>query len=114
MSAYDFTVTSADGEEAVNLQRYKGYVTLVVNTSKYDEKAKQHYELLASVYQKYKDEDVALLLFPCSQFGPETSVQVEREFLQSHNLSHAGTLFKEVDVGIINECAYPNQKPRNA
>lgn len=98
MSAYEFTVLSVDGE-AVDLAKYKGHVSLVVNTSSHDQKAKQSYELLASVYQKYKDEDLSILLFPCAQFGPETSCRVEKEFMHKFNLTGAGTLFKEVDVG---------------
>lgn len=96
-SAYDFTVMSADGT-VVDLQRYKGNVTLIVNTSRYDEKAKQSYELLASVQQKYRDEDLSVLLFPCAQFGSETNASAETEFLNNNNLKSAGTVFKAVDV----------------
>lgn len=111
MSAYEFSVINADGK-SVDLQSYKGHVTLIVNTSRYDQKALQSYELLAQVQQKYKDEDVSVLLFPCSQFGsPETNARVEREFLQNNGLSDAGTLFKEVDVsdevgGVCNGITY--------
>lgn len=97
MSAYEFTVLDADCN-AVDLNKYKGNVTLIVNTSRYDEKAQESYELLASIYQKYKDEDLSILLFPCAQFGAQTNARMEKEFLHNNNLSDAGTLFKEVDV----------------
>lgn len=98
MSAYDFTVLNSDGV-AVDLGKFKGHVSLIVNTSSHDGKAKQSYDLLASIYQKYRDEDLSVLLFPCAQFGPDTSCRVEKEFLYSSSLMGAGTLFKEVDVG---------------
>lgn len=98
MSAYDYKVLSSNGD-LVDLSHYKGHVTLFVNVSCFDDKAKKCYELLATVYQKYKDEDLAVLLFPCSQFGSkETSPEKEIQFLQSSNLSDAGIIFKELEV----------------
>lgn len=98
MSAYDYKVLSSNGD-LVDLSHYKGHVTLFVNVSCFDDKAKKCYELLATVYQKYKDEDLAVLLFPCSQFGSkETSPEKEIEFLRSSNLSEAGIIFKELEV----------------
>lgn len=96
-SAYDFTVLDAEGV-GVDLSRYRSHVTLIVNTSRYDEKARQSYGLLASVYQKYRDEDLAVLLFPCAQFGSMTTTGREKEFLENNGLVNAGTLFQEVDV----------------
>lgn len=100
MGAYDFQVFSADGN-LVDLGKYRGHVTLIVNTSCFDEKARSSYQLLATVHQKYKDEDLSVLLFPCSQFGSgQTTAEIEADYLQKTNLTNAGTLFKEVDVGI--------------
>lgn len=96
MSTYNFSVLGVDGV-SVDLSKYKGCVTLIVNTSCMDEKAAQCYDFLASVYQKYKEEDLTILLFPCSQFGRVTSAVAEKEFLETHRLQ-PGTLFKEVDV----------------
>lgn len=100
MSPYDCKVNNSYGE-LVDLGKYRGHVTLIVNTSCVDDDAKNCYELLASIYRKYKDDDLSVLLFPCSQFGSKTSASKELQFLQRSNIINVGTMFQEVEVRII-------------
>lgn len=96
-SAYDLSAIDADGN-AISLSKYLGHVCLIVNTSCFDENAEKNYQLLSSIYGKFKDEDVSVLVFPCSQFGNQTSAEREKQLLAHLNIQNIGTIFKAVDV----------------
>ncbi len=66
-TAYDFTCTALNGQ-AVDLADYQGKVTLIVNTASKCGFTPQ-YQGLEELYQKFKDRDVAVMGFPCNQFG---------------------------------------------
>src|SRR4051794_32402143 len=63
----NFKVKSIDGKE-VNLADYKGKVLLVVNVASRCGYTPQ-YEGLETLYEKYKDQGLVVLGFPCNQFG---------------------------------------------
>lgn len=66
MNIYDFTVMNNNGEE-VSLSQYKGKVLIVVNTATKCGLTPQ-YEALQSIYEKYKEQGLEVLDFPCNQF----------------------------------------------
>lgn len=67
MSIYDFKVKAQDGKE-VSLDEYKGKVLLIVNTATECGFTPQ-YEDLQNLYDKFHDQGLDILDFPCDQFG---------------------------------------------
>ena len=68
-TAFDFTATSLAGQP-VDLSAYRGQVVLIVNTASKCGFTPQ-YKGLESVYQSMKERGVAVLGFPCNQFGAQ-------------------------------------------
>src|SRR3954462_13487905 len=66
---YDFTAQSLAGEE-VPLKRFEGQVLLIVNTASACGFTPQ-YKGLQELHQKYADRGLAVLGFPCNQFGAQ-------------------------------------------
>lgn len=66
---YDFTVKDRKGKD-VQLNSYKGMVTLVVNTATKCGFTPQYTELEA-LYEKYHNKEFTILDFPCNQFGQQ-------------------------------------------
>lgn len=67
MSFYDFTVKKADGSEFA-LDECKGQVVLVVNVASQCGFTPQ-YEGLQNLHEKYKDQGLRVIGFPCNQFA---------------------------------------------
>ena len=67
MNIYDFKVKNRKGEE-VSLEDYKGKVLLIVNTATGCGFTPQ-YEGLELLYEKYHNNGLEILDFPCDQFG---------------------------------------------
>lgn len=94
---HDITVKDIDGKE-VKLSDYKGKVLLIVNVASKCGLAPQ-YKALEALYEKYKDNGLVVLAFPCNQFGgqePGTNQEI-KEFCSS-NYSVTFPLFDKVDV----------------
>ena len=75
---YDFKAESNTGEE-VCFADYKGKVLLIVNTASECGFTPQ-YDGLEVLYQKYKDQGLVVIGFPCDQFGhqePGTDEEIE-------------------------------------
>lgn len=68
-SFHDFSVKSIDGRD-VSLDEFAGKVVLVVNTASKCGFTPQ-YEGLEKLYEKYRDRGLAVLGFPCNQFGAQ-------------------------------------------
>nr|WDE17984.1 glutathione peroxidase 2 [Litchi chinensis] len=69
-SVYDFIVKDAKGED-VHLSTYKGKVLLIVNVASKCGMTNSNYAELNHLYEKYKDQGLEILAFPCNQFGEE-------------------------------------------
>jgi len=67
MSIYDYTVRARKGA-TLNLADLKGKVLLIVNTATGCGFTPQ-YEALEKLYEKYHDQGLEVLDFPCNQFG---------------------------------------------
>ena len=68
-SIYDFTARTLQGKEA-SLGEWRGQVMLVVNTASKCGFTPQ-YEGLEALYGKYRESGLAILGFPCNQFGKQ-------------------------------------------
>ena len=67
MNAYDFSATTLEGANQP-LSAYQGQVLLIVNVASECGFTPQ-YAGLDSLYRRYKDRGLAVLGFPCNQFG---------------------------------------------
>lgn len=77
-SVYDFTVNTINGE-TVSLEKYKGFVLLIVNVASKCGLTSTNYAELVELDEKYRDKGLRILAFPCNQFGkqePGTSEQI--------------------------------------
>ena len=66
-SIYDFEVL-AQGGKTVKLDEYKGKVLLIVNTASKCGFTPQ-YEELEAINKRFAERGLAILDFPCNQFG---------------------------------------------
>lgn len=97
MNIYDFKVRNAKGME-VPIAEFKGKVLLIVNTATGCGFTPQ-YEGLQKLYDKYKDNGLEILDFPCNQFGHQAP-GTEAEIQEFCTLKYKTTfpLFAKVDV----------------
>ena len=94
---YDITVKDMDGSD-VSLANYKGKVLLIVNVASKCGLTPQ-YEGLEALYQKYKDQGLEILGFPCNQFlGQEPGTNEEIQSFCSLNYNVSFPLFDKIDV----------------
>lgn len=96
-SFYNFSANSLRGKK-VNFEEYKGKTILVVNTASQCGLTPQ-YEGLETLYNKYKDDGLVILGFPCNQFGQQEPGGVDEiEATCSINYGVTFTMFEKVDV----------------
>ena len=88
---YDITVKNMYGSD-VSLADYKGKVLLIVNVASKCGLTPQ-YQGLEALYQKYKDQGLEILGFPCNQFlGQEPGTNEEIQSFCSLNYNVTFTL----------------------
>ncbi len=94
---YQFTANSLQGKP-VSMEAFKGKVVLVVNTASKCGFTPQ-YAGLEALYQKYKDQGLEILGFPCNQFGnqePGTAKDIQEGCLVNYGVSFR--MFEKIDV----------------
>lgn len=102
MSIYDYKVKDVVGEE-VSLSAYEGKVLLIVNTATGCGFTPQ-YDGLQDLYDKYAEQGLEILDFPCNQFGHQAPGS-EEEIVDFCKLRYGVTFkqFAKVEVNGANE-----------
>ncbi|CAL5434082.1 unnamed protein product [Camellia sinensis] len=83
----------------VDLSIYKGKVLLIVNVASKCGMTSSNYMELNQLYQKYKDQGLEILAFPCNQFGEEEPGSNDQilEFVCTHFKSEY-PIFDKIEV----------------
>lgn len=97
MKFYDYMVKDAEGNN-VSMKEYEGKVLLIVNTATGCGFTPQ-YEGLQNLYEKYQEQGLEILDFPCNQFGNQAS-ETEEEIVDFCQSRYGVTfkMFKKVEV----------------
>ncbi len=69
MNFYDLTAKKTNGD-VISMNEFKGKTIIVVNTASKCGLTPQ-YKGLEALYQKYKDQGLVILGFPCNQFAKQ-------------------------------------------
>lgn len=94
---YRFTATSLQGKE-IKMDTYKGKTVLVVNTASECGFTPQ-LKGLEKMYEKYRDDSLVILGFPCNQFGnqePGDEKSIEEGCVANYGVTFP--MFSKVDV----------------
>ena len=94
----DFAMKTLEGEEVTLAEQYAGKVLLIVNVASECGLTPQ-YAQLQSLHEKYFDQGLRVLGFPCNQFGaqePGTAAQI-RQFC-SVNYGVTFDMFARIEV----------------
>ena len=97
MEFYNLEAKKISGE-TVSMSEYKGKTIVVVNTASKCGFTPQ-YKGLEELYQKYKDQGLVILGFPCNQFGKQEPGRAQeiQEFCEI-NYGVTFPIFDKVDV----------------
>ena len=97
MNVFDFSATSLDGQPLA-LDRFRGQVLLVVNTASACGFTPQ-YRGLEELHRQYASRGLAVLGFPCNQFGAqEPGTEEEIGAFCEKNYGVTFPMFAKVDV----------------
>ena len=99
---YDFKALSNKGVET-DLAQYEGQVMMIVNTASKCGFTPQ-YDGLEAIYQKYKDQGLVIIGFPCDQFAhqePGSDAEIEEFCRINHGVTFP--LMKKIDVNGASE-----------
>ncbi|AAT63748.1 MULTISPECIES: glutathione peroxidase [Bacillus] len=97
MTVYDFSAKTIIGEEK-SLKDYEGKVLLIVNVASKCGFTPQ-YKGLQEVYDKYKEQGLEILGFPCNQFGgQEPGTEVDITSFCELNYGVNFPMFAKIDV----------------
>lgn len=104
MNIYDYSVKAQDNSD-VKLGTYRGKVLLIVNTATGCGFTPQ-YEGLQDLYEKYNEQGLEILDFPCNQFGHQAPGSDEEitDFCQSR-YGVTFNQFKKINVNGADEDA---------
>ena len=97
MVIYDFEVKQLNGE-LTSLRKYEGKVILIVNTASKCGLTPQ-YEQLQTLYERYRNEGLVVLGFPCNQFmNQEPGDDLEIEGFCRLNFGVTFPVFSKINV----------------
>ncbi|GAE34026.1 glutathione peroxidase [Halalkalibacter akibai] len=101
-TVYDFVVKKTNGEDKL-LKEFEGKPLLIVNTASKCGLSNQ-FKDLQELYDKYKDEGLEILGFPCNQFNKQEFDDID-ETTQFCQLNYGVTfpIFAKIDVNGENE-----------
>ena len=94
---YDFKALNNKGEE-VDFSQFEGKVLMIVNTASKCGFTPQ-YDGLEALYQRYKDQGLVIVGFPCDQFAhqePGSDAEIEEFCRLNHGVTFP--LMKKTDV----------------
>ncbi|MGO1061170.1 glutathione peroxidase [Planococcus sp. FY231025] len=96
-SIYDFEVKKANGEKET-LEKYRGHPLVIVNTASKCGFTPQ-FEGLEKLYEKYKDQGLEILGFPCGQFNDQ-EFESQEEIMEFCQVNYGVTfpVYAKVDV----------------
>jgi glutathione peroxidase len=100
-SIYDIPLKDIDGKDT-SLKAYQGKVLLVVNVASKCGFTPQ-YTALEALHQKYKDQGLVVLGFPCNQFGgqePGTDAEIKQFCTGKYNVTFP--MFDKLEVNGAN------------
>lgn len=98
---YQLQATSLQ-QQNINMKDYQGKVVLIVNTASKCGLTPQ-YEGLQKLYDKYKDQGLVILGFPCNQFRqqePGDATQISQGCLINYGVDFQ--MFEKIDVNGAN------------
>jgi glutathione peroxidase len=101
--ALSFKMNSLDGKE-VDLSQYQGQVVMIVNVASYCGNTPQ-YKQLEALHEKYGKEGLAVLGFPCNQFGgqePGTAKDIQKFCTTKYKVNFP--LFAKIEVNGDGAC----------
>jgi glutathione peroxidase len=102
-SVLDRKMNSLDGKE-VDLGKYKGKVVMVVNVASECGLTPQ-YEDLQALHDKYAEKGLAILGFPCNQFGgqePGSAAEIRSFCTENYGIKF--DMFAKIDVNGEGQC----------
>ncbi|SDY05920.1 glutathione peroxidase [Evansella caseinilytica] len=101
-TVYDFHAKLANGQEK-SLKEYEGKVLIIVNTASKCGLTPQFAEL-QELYDKYREQGLEILGFPCDQFNNQEFADIEEtmQFCQ-RNYGVTFPMFAKIDVNGKNE-----------
>jgi glutathione peroxidase len=97
-SLYQFQLTTIDGQK-IELSKYKGKVLLIVNVASECGYTDQ-YKALQALHAKYAKEGLAILAFPCNDFGqqePQSEAKIKEFAKKTYGVEF--DLFSKVSIG---------------
>ena len=100
-SIYDIPLKDIDGKDT-SLKPYQGKVLLIVNVASKCGFTPQ-YAALEALYQKYKDQGLVVLGFPCNQFAhqePGTDAEIKQFCSSKYNVTFP--MFDKLEVNGAN------------
>jgi len=105
---YDFSIPDLKGKEEIPLSKYRGKLVLIVNVATYCGYAYQYKDM--NLLHSNNSENLAILGFPCNQFGSQEPGGNPDEILNGIKYVRPGKgfepnfqLFRKIDVNGANE-----------
>ena len=102
---YDFKALNNRGEE-VDFAQYEGKVLMIVNTASKCGFTPQ-YDGLEALYQKYKDQGLVIVGFPCDQFAHQEP-GTDAESAEVCRINHCVTFPLMSKIEVNGENAHPS------